>query len=62
MVEGTAKGILSSMPRAWDMPFIRKNLGDRISPTQVVLLQELERYNQVGLHHDQFILDQFLHI
>lgn len=48
IVAGTAKGILSSMPRAWDMPSVRKGLSSIISPTQVVLLQELERYNQVG--------------
>lgn len=47
IVAGTAKGILSSMPRAWDMPSVRKGLGSVISPTEVVLLQELEHYNQV---------------
>ena len=47
VVAGTAKGILSSMPRAWDMPSVRKGLGSVICPTEVVLLQELERYNQV---------------
>ena len=46
-MEQTAKGILNSLPRAWDMPSIRKKLGSNISPTAVVLLQELERYNQV---------------
>ncbi len=49
VVEGTAKGIHNGLPRAWDMPSIRKKLGSTISPTQVVLLQELERYNKVGL-------------
>ena len=46
VVEETAKGILNSLPRAWDMPSVRKGLGGVISPTEVVLLQELERYNQ----------------
>ncbi|KAK9868729.1 hypothetical protein WJX84_008574 [Apatococcus fuscideae] len=48
VVEGTAKGILNSLPRAWDMPSIRKRLGTTVSPTEVVLLQELEHYNQVN--------------
>ena len=49
VVEETAKGILNGLPRAWDMPSVRKGLGTVISPTEVVLLQELERYNQACL-------------
>lgn len=44
-IEKTAKDILQALPDTFDMPQLRKELG-LPSPTQVVLLQELERWNQ----------------
>lgn len=45
LIEKTAKDILQALPDTFDMPQLRKELG-LPSPTQVVLLQELERWNQ----------------
>ncbi|OWK14865.1 hypothetical protein Celaphus_00000391, partial [Cervus elaphus hippelaphus] len=35
------------MPKVFDLDLVRKHLGQGISPTSVVLLQELERFNKL---------------
>lgn len=42
-----AKDIENKMPKIFDLDQIRKRLGVGISPTSVVLLQELERFNKL---------------
>lgn len=42
-----AKDIENKMPKIFDLDHIRKALGIDISPTTVVLLQELERFNKL---------------
>ncbi|XP_044296574.1 dynein axonemal heavy chain 10 isoform X1 [Varanus komodoensis] len=42
-----AKDIENKMPQIFDIDQIRKSLGIDISPTTVVLLQELERFNKL---------------
>lgn len=42
-----AKDIQEKLPKLFDLDVIRKNLGIDISPTTVVLLQELERFNKL---------------
>uniref|UniRef100_A0A8C4WLB8 Dynein axonemal heavy chain 10 n=1 Tax=Gopherus evgoodei TaxID=1825980 RepID=A0A8C4WLB8_9SAUR len=42
-----AKDIENKMPQIFDLDQIRKTLGIEISPTTVVLLQELERFNKL---------------
>lgn len=37
------------MPKIFDLDQIRKQLGVGISPTSVVLLQELERFNKLAV-------------
>ena len=44
-IGNTAREILQAIPDTFDLPQLRKELGIP-SPTQVVLLQELERWNQ----------------
>ncbi|KAM4707116.1 dynein axonemal heavy chain 10 [Discoglossus pictus] len=42
-----AKDIENKLPKIFDLDQIRKNFGIDISPTTVVLLQELERFNKL---------------
>ncbi|KAM5191717.1 dynein axonemal heavy chain 10 [Mantella aurantiaca] len=42
-----AKDIENKLPQIFDLDLIRKNFGLDISPTTVVLLQELERFNKL---------------
>ncbi|XP_075852592.1 dynein axonemal heavy chain 10 [Microcebus murinus] len=42
-----AKDIENKMPKLFDLDLVRKHLGAVISPTSVVLLQELERFNKL---------------
>ncbi|KAG2470484.1 DYH10 protein, partial [Polypterus senegalus] len=42
-----AKDILNKLPKVFNLDVIRKKLGLDISPTTVVLLQELERFNRL---------------
>lgn len=42
-----AKDIENKMPKVFDLDLVRKHLGLGISPTSVVLLQELERFNKL---------------
>ncbi len=45
-ISNIAMDILSKLPNAFDLPRIYKTIGTP-SPTQIVLLQELERFNQL---------------
>ncbi|XP_034494845.1 dynein heavy chain 10, axonemal isoform X4 [Ailuropoda melanoleuca] len=42
-----AKDIENKMPKIFDLDQVRKHLGVGLSPTSVVLLQELERFNKL---------------
>ncbi|KAG8456021.1 hypothetical protein GDO86_001999 [Hymenochirus boettgeri] len=42
-----AKDIVNKLPQIFDLDQIRKNFGLEITPTTVVLLQELERFNKL---------------
>lgn len=42
-----AKDIENKMPKVFNLDQVRKHLGTGISPTSVVLLQELERFNKL---------------
>lgn len=42
-----AQDIQNKLPQLFDMDVIRKKFGMDISPTSVVLLQELERFNKL---------------
>uniref|UniRef100_A0A2C9JWZ0 AAA+ ATPase domain-containing protein n=1 Tax=Biomphalaria glabrata TaxID=6526 RepID=A0A2C9JWZ0_BIOGL len=44
-IDQIAQDVLNKLPAEFDLDKIRKNLGIDISPTTVVLLQELERFN-----------------
>ncbi|XP_048858906.1 dynein axonemal heavy chain 10 [Brienomyrus brachyistius] len=44
-----ARDIQSKLPKRFDLDVIRKGLGPHVSPTSVVLLQELERFNRLVL-------------
>lgn len=42
-----AKDIENKMPKTFELDQVRKYLGTGLSPTSVVLLQELERFNKL---------------
>jgi dynein heavy chain len=42
-----AKDVQSKLPDEFDLDKIRKKYGVEVSPTTVVLLQELERFNKL---------------
>ncbi|XP_030074215.1 dynein axonemal heavy chain 10 [Microcaecilia unicolor] len=46
-IEQVAKDIENKLPETFDIDQIRKNYGTDITPTTVVLLQELERFNKL---------------
>ncbi len=46
-ISQVAQDIQNKLPKLFDMDIIRKNFGTDISPTSVVLLQELERFNKL---------------
>lgn len=48
-ISQVARDIQSKLPEAFDLDVIRKKMGLEISPTSVVLLQELERFNKLTL-------------
>uniref|UniRef100_A0A8C2AJS1 Dynein heavy chain 10, axonemal-like n=1 Tax=Cyprinus carpio TaxID=7962 RepID=A0A8C2AJS1_CYPCA len=48
-ISQVARDIQSKLPEVFDLDVIRKKLGLEISPTSVVLLQELERFNKLTL-------------
>lgn len=43
----TAEGILEKLPNTWDVVVMRKEKDVDLSPTEVVLFQELERFNKL---------------
>jgi len=45
MIDNTAFDILSKLPVLYDMDILRKKYGLTPSPTTIVLLQEVERFN-----------------
>jgi len=45
-IAGVARDIQSKIPPRFDLPLLKKEIGVP-SPTQVVLIQELERWNNV---------------
>lgn len=46
-IANVAKDIENKIPQVFDLDQIRKGFGPDISPTTVVLLQELERFNKL---------------
>lgn len=46
-IANVAKDIVNKLPQVFDLDHIRKGYGVNISPTTVVLLQELERFNKL---------------
>ncbi|RMC05733.1 hypothetical protein DUI87_17276 [Hirundo rustica rustica] len=46
-IANVAKDIENKLPQVFDLDHIRKGYGVKISPTTVVLLQELERFNKL---------------
>lgn len=48
-IGSVAKDIEHKMPKVFDLDQVRKQLGFGISPTSVVLLQELERFNKLAV-------------
>ncbi|XP_075882096.1 dynein axonemal heavy chain 10-like isoform X2 [Nelusetta ayraudi] len=46
-ISQVAQDIQSKLPTLFDLDVIRKNFGTDVSPTSVVLLQELERFNKL---------------
>ncbi|KAL3317582.1 Dynein heavy chain 10, axonemal [Cichlidogyrus casuarinus] len=47
VIENVANGILANLPKVFDREAIRKSKGMDITPTTIVLLQELERFNNL---------------
>lgn len=45
-----AQDVQEKLPKLFDLDVIRKKMGVDISPTTVVLLQELERFNKLVVH------------
>lgn len=46
-IANVAKDIEDKIPQVFDLDQIRKGFGPEITPTTVVLLQELERFNKL---------------
>lgn len=46
-IDNTASDILKKIPPVYDIDKIRKKYGLDVTPTTVVLLQELERFNKL---------------
>lgn len=46
-ISQVAQDIQNKLPKLFDLDVIRKTFGRDISPTSVVLLQELERFNKL---------------
>ncbi|KAF5830619.1 hypothetical protein DUNSADRAFT_14266 [Dunaliella salina] len=55
-IAGVARDIQSKIPQRFDLPLLKKEIGVP-SPTQVVLLQELERWNNVLVVMSQSLRD-----
>ncbi|XP_042636525.1 dynein axonemal heavy chain 10 [Orycteropus afer afer] len=52
-----AKDIENKMPKVFDLDQVRKHLGMGISPTSVVLLQELERFNKLVIRMSRSLVE-----
>ncbi|KAF0872101.1 DYH10 protein, partial [Crocuta crocuta] len=52
-----AKDIENKMPKIFDLDQVRKHLGVGISPTSVVLLQELERFNKLVIRMSKSLVE-----
>ena len=46
-IDKVASDVMSKLPEEFDLDKIRKKYGTEISPTTVVLFQELERFNKL---------------
>jgi len=46
-IDNVAQDIIGKLPTDFDVDKTRKKFGGSISPTSVVLLQELERFNRL---------------
>lgn len=46
-IDKVASDVLEKLPKEFDMDQVRKHFGVEISPTTVVLFQELERFNKL---------------
>lgn len=46
-ISQVAQDIQNKLPKLFDLDVIRKQIGTDVSPTDVVLLQELERFNKL---------------
>ena len=42
------QNLLAQLPESFDVPPLRRALGETPLPTQLVFIQELERWNAVG--------------
>lgn len=52
-----AQDIQEKLPKLFDLDVIRKKLGIDISPTTVVLLQELERFNKLVVRMQRSLVE-----
>lgn len=46
-IDATATDILKKLPVVYDLDKLKKKYGLEVTPTQIVLLQELERFNHL---------------
>jgi|NOAtaT_7_FD_contig_81_519256_length_1141_multi_3_in_0_out_0_3 dynein heavy chain, axonemal len=56
-IEGVATDILAKLPPVWDVLVLRKEAGDNLQPTMVVLFQELERFNYLILKIENTLIN-----
>ncbi|XP_069565682.1 dynein axonemal heavy chain 10 [Brachyistius frenatus] len=56
-ISQVAQDIQNKLPKLFDMDVIRKRFGMDISPTSVVLLQELERFNKLVVRMQLSLVD-----
>ncbi|XP_077015711.1 dynein axonemal heavy chain 10 isoform X3 [Tamandua tetradactyla] len=56
-IGNVAKDIENKMPKVFDLDQVRKNLGMGVSPTSVVLLQELERFNKLVIRMSKSLVE-----
>ncbi|XP_071945421.1 dynein axonemal heavy chain 10-like [Antedon mediterranea] len=56
-IAGIASDIQNKLPQQFDLDKLRKKFGVEISPTTVVLLQELERFNRLILRMSKSLIE-----
>ncbi|XP_076854099.1 dynein axonemal heavy chain 10 [Brachyhypopomus gauderio] len=56
-ISQVARDIQNKLPRVFDLDVIRKKVGLDVSPTSVVLLQELERFNRLVLRMERSLIE-----